>query len=137
MMMATCCGTLAGREVLIERRIQRVGAAFDKAEGPRFLARMATTPLTQNEITAALRELPGWTFERDALAHTFQFGSFREAMSFMVRVGFEAEAADHHPEWTNVYNKVAIRLNTHDAGNKVTAKDVALAKKIAGLSWVR
>lgn len=98
---------------------------------------MASTPLTQNEIAAALRELPGWTFERDALAHTFRFGSFREAMSFMVRVGFEAEAADHHPEWTNVYDKVSIRLNTHDAGSKVTAKDVALAKKIAGLSWVR
>lgn len=136
-MMATCCGTLAGREVLIETGIQRSAAAFDKAEGRASVALMATTPLTQNEIAAALRELPGWTFERDALAHTFQFGSFREAMSFMVRVGFEAEAADHHPEWTNVYNRVAIRLNTHDAGNKVTAKDVALAKKIAGLAWVK
>jgi len=136
-MMATCCGTLAGRGVLIEGVIQRPARAFDKAEGRASVARMATTPLTPNEITAALRELPGWTCERDALAHTFQFGSFREAMSFMVRVGFEAEAADHHPEWTNVYNRVAIRLNTHDAGNKVTAKDVALAKKIAGLSWVK
>ncbi|MBX3738158.1 MAG: 4a-hydroxytetrahydrobiopterin dehydratase [Candidatus Didemnitutus sp.] len=98
---------------------------------------MATTPLTQNEIDAALRELPGWTCERDALARTFQFGNFREAMSFMVRVGFEAEAADHHPEWTNVYHRVAIRLNTHDAGNKITAKDVALAKKIAGIAGVK
>ncbi len=121
----------------MERAIQRAGRAFDKAEARRLRGGMASTPLTPDEIAAALRELPGWSFERDALARTFQFGSFREAMSFMVRVGFEAEAADHHPEWTNVYNRVAIRLNTHDAGNKVTAKDVALAKKIAGLSWVK
>lgn len=98
---------------------------------------MATAPLTPNEITTALAELPGWKYERDALEHTFQFGSFKEAMSFMVRVAFEAEAADHHPDWSNVYNKVIVRLNTHDAGNKVTAKDVALAKKISALSWVR
>ena len=123
--------------MVIERAIERSAPAFDKAEARRFLARMASTPLTHDDITAALREVPGWTLERDALSHTFQFGSFREAMSFMVRVGFEAEAADHHPEWTNVYNQVSIRLNTHDAGNKVTAKDVVLAKKIAGLSWVK
>jgi 4a-hydroxytetrahydrobiopterin dehydratase len=121
----------------MERAIQRAARAFDKAEARRFRGRMASTPLTPEQITAALRELPGWSHERDALSHTFQFGSFREAMSFMVRVGFEAEAADHHPEWTNVYNKVSIRLNTHDAGSKVTAKDVALAKQIAGLSWVK
>lgn len=98
---------------------------------------MATTPLTQDEITAALRELPHWKHERDALTHTFEFGSFKEAMSFMVRVGFEAESLDHHPEWTNVYNKVFVRLTTHDAGNKVSDKDVKLAKRIAVLSWVK
>jgi 4a-hydroxytetrahydrobiopterin dehydratase len=54
----------------------------------------------------------------------------------MVRVGFEAEAMNHHPDWTNVYNRVAIRLNTHDAGGKVTAKDVTLAQKIESLAWV-
>ncbi len=96
---------------------------------------MATQPLTPAEITAALPALPGWKFERDALAKEFKFGSFKEALSFMVRVGFEAEAMDHHPDWTNVYNRVAIRLNTHDAGGKVTAKDVALANKIQALSW--
>src|SRR3954464_9037822 len=95
-----------------------------------------STPLTSVEIQAALGALPGWSFERDALARTFKFSSFREALSFMVRVGFEAEAMDHHPEWTNVYNKVAIRLNTHDAGGKVTSKDVDLAKKIEALAWV-
>ncbi len=97
---------------------------------------MATPPLTTAEITETLRALPGWKLERDALAKEFKFGGFREALSFMVRVGFEAEAMDHHPEWTNVYNRVAVRLNTHDAGGKVTAKDVNLARKIQGLSWV-
>ena len=95
-----------------------------------------TKPLAPVEITAALVKLPGWTFERDALAKTFKFGGFREALSFMVRVGFEAEAMDHHPDWTNVYNRVVVRLNTHDAGGKVTAKDVELAGKIQALSWV-
>lgn len=93
-------------------------------------------PLATAEITTALAGLPGWTLVGDALAKEFKFGSFREAMSFMVRVSYEAEAADHHPAWTNVYNRVAIRLNTHDAGDKVTAKDVALAKKIQAISWV-
>ena len=95
---------------------------------------MASQTLTPAEITAALPALPGWAWERDALAKEFRFGTFKEALAFMVRVGFEAEAMDHHPDWTNVYNRVAIRLNTHDAGGKVTAKDVELAKKIQALS---
>ena len=53
-----------------------------------------------------------------------------------MRVAFEAEALNHHPEWTNVYNRVAIRLNTHDAGGKVTRKDVELAQRIQKISWV-
>ncbi len=93
-------------------------------------------PLPPAKINDALRTLPGWAKKGDALTKTFKFGSFREAMSFMVRVGFEAEAMDHHPEWTNVYNRVVIRLNTHDAGGKVTAKDIELAKKIQAISWV-
>ncbi len=100
------------------------------------LVAMASTPLTSAEITTALAALPGWTFESDALAKSFKFGSFKEAFSFMTRTAFEAEAMDHHPDWTNVYNRVVIRLNTHDAGGKVTAKDVALAKKIQAISWV-
>ena len=97
---------------------------------------MAIPHLTATKIKEALRALPDWKFQRNALAKEFKFGSFREAMSFMVRVGFEAEAMNHHPEWTNLYNRVAIRLNTHDAGGKVTLKDVDLARKIQGLSWV-
>ena len=95
-----------------------------------------SSPLNKAKIQAALTALPGWSFKRDALAKTFAFGSFREAMSFMVRASFEAEAMNHHPEWTNVYNRVAVRLNTHDAGGKVTEKDVTLAHKIQEISWV-
>jgi 4a-hydroxytetrahydrobiopterin dehydratase len=97
---------------------------------------MATQPVSKAKITAALESLPAWKFNRDALVKTFIFADFREAMSFMMRVGFEAEAMNHHPEWTNVYNRVSIRLNTHDAKGKVAAKDLELAKKIQSLSWV-
>lgn len=92
--------------------------------------------LSTDEITEACRKLAGWSFEREALTKTFKFGSFREALSFMVRVGFEAEELNHHPEWTNVYNKIVVRLNTHDAGDKVTEKDVELATRMQGISWV-
>lgn len=97
---------------------------------------MPNRPLTQSEIASSLGGLPGWTLDRDALAKEFKFGSFREAMSFMVRGAFEAETMDHHPDWTNVYNRVAVRLNTHDAGGKVTAKDVELAERLQKISWV-
>jgi 4a-hydroxytetrahydrobiopterin dehydratase len=95
-----------------------------------------TKPLTPDEITRACAKLPGWASERDALTKTFQFTSFREAISFMHRVAFEAEELNHHPEWTNVYNRVVVRLNTHDAGGKVTANDVELATRMQKISWV-
>lgn len=95
---------------------------------------MKSPPLTLSEIEHALTHLPGWTWDRDALAKTLVFGGFREAMGFMLRAGFEADALDHHPEWTNVYNKVSIRLTTHEAGDKVTAKDVALAGRIRDIA---
>jgi 4a-hydroxytetrahydrobiopterin dehydratase len=74
--------------------------------------------------------------EGEALTKSFKFASFREAFSFMTRVAFEAEAMDHHPDWTNVYNRVTVRLSTHDAGGRVTAKDLELARKIQQISWV-
>jgi 4a-hydroxytetrahydrobiopterin dehydratase len=89
-----------------------------------------STPLTVGEITEALAQLPGWKREGDVLMKTYRFTSFREAMSFMVRVAFEAEELDHHPDWTNVYSRVEVRLSTHDAGGKVTAKDLELAKRM-------
>ncbi len=95
-----------------------------------------STPLTTGEIEAALGELQGWARDGEVLAKTYEFKSFREAFGFMTRVAFEAEAMNHHPDWTNVYNRVAVRLNTHDAGGRVTAKDVELAKRMERISWV-
>lgn len=95
---------------------------------------MSDSPLTDTEITAALHALPGWTRESDQLCKIFTFGDFKAAMAFMVRVGFEAEARDHHPDWSNVYNRVEIRLNTHSADGKITAKDTDLAKAIEGVA---
>jgi 4a-hydroxytetrahydrobiopterin dehydratase len=94
------------------------------------------TPLASAKIKAALRSLPGWTHKGDLLVKTFSFGDFREAFSFMTRVAFEAEALDHHPDWTNVYQRVTVRLTTHSAGDKVTTGDVELARRIQRISWV-
>ena len=90
-------------------------------------------PLSKEEIEKALGDLMGWSFESDQLKKSFEFEDFREAVSFIVRVAFEAEEMNHHPEMKNVYSKVEIALNTHDAGGKVTQKDVELAKRIDGL----
>ncbi len=74
-----------------------------------------------------------WTEENNALYKKFEFKNFSEAFAFMTRVAIEAEKADHHPRWTNVWNTVEIWLNTHSAGNIVTEKDQKLAKKIDAL----
>lgn len=87
-------------------------------------------------MQAALSGLKGWAIDGDVLAKTYTFKTFREAISFMGRVAFEAEELNHHPDWSNSYNKVAVRLSTHDAGGKVTAKDVELAKRFEQVSWV-
>lgn len=71
-----------------------------------------------------------WIEENDQLVGTFEFKDFVEAFAFMTKVALMAEKMDHHPEWTNVYNKVEIRLSTHDAGNVVTAVDRELASMI-------
>ncbi|HRK63967.1 MAG TPA: 4a-hydroxytetrahydrobiopterin dehydratase [Terricaulis sp.] len=77
---------------------------------------------------AAIARLDGWRAVegRDAIEREFRFRDFNAAFGFMSRVALYAEKHDHHPEWTNVYNRVAITLSTHDAGG-VTDKDVALA----------
>lgn len=71
-----------------------------------------------------------WKEENNALYKKFEFRNFSEAFAFMTRVAIAAEKADHHPLWTNVYNKVEIWLNTHDAGDIITEKDRKLAKVI-------
>ena len=74
-----------------------------------------------------------WREENNQLVKEFLFKDFSEAFSFMTRVAIEAEKAGHHPEWFNVYNRVEIRLSTHDAGNIVTEMDLNLAKRIDAL----
>ena len=80
---------------------------------------------------AALAGLAGWSEHeaRDAIVKGFKFGDFSEAFAFMTRVALAAEQADHHPEWSNVWNKVEVLLTTHSAGG-VTQKDVDLAKRM-------
>ena len=75
-----------------------------------------------------------WEEQNNSLYRKFQFKNFSEAFAFMTRVALEAEKADHHPKWTNVYNSVEVWLSTHDAGDIVTSKDHALAKKIDELA---
>lgn len=98
------------------------------------MSRTQPAPLTHLEMEKALAGLPGWTCEDDTLAKAFVFPSFRDALAWMVRAGFEAEALDHHPDWTNVYRTVRIRLNTHSAGGRVTALDVELATRLERLA---
>lgn len=74
-----------------------------------------------------------WIQEKNSLYRKIEFKNFSEAIAFMVRAALEAEKMNHHPLWTNVYNKVEIWLSTHDAGDIVTEKDVQLAKKINAL----
>lgn len=91
---------------------------------------MAAT-LSDEERQDALADLGGWQAEPAGrtIRRSFAFADFNEAFAFMTRVALAAEQADHHPEWSNVWNRVDIRLTTHDAGG-LTAKDVALAKRI-------
>jgi len=74
-----------------------------------------------------------WQEKDNSLYKKFEFKDFSEAFGFMTRVAIEAEKMDHHPLWTNVYNKVEIWLSTHSAGDIVTDKDKKLAEKIDGL----
>lgn len=95
-----------------------------------------TEPMNTDDLTTALAELPGWSHEGHALKKTFRFGSFPEAISFITRVAFAAEARNHHPELHNIYSTVDVTLTTHDAGDRVTTHDVALARDIERINWV-
>jgi 4a-hydroxytetrahydrobiopterin dehydratase len=75
-----------------------------------------------------------WKQVKDALVAELEFKNFVDAFAFMTDVAGLAEKHDHHPEWNNVYNRVTIRLTTHDAGNKVTDKDRKLAEAIEALA---
>lgn len=91
--------------------------------------------LSESERADALAGLSGWTFDagRNGIAKSFAFADFSEAFAFMTRLALAAEKADHHPEWSNVWNKVDILLSTHSDGG-VTAKDIALAARIDAIA---
>ena len=74
-----------------------------------------------------------WMTKNDALVAELEFANFVDAFAFMTDVAALAEAHNHHPEWSNVYNRVTIRLTTHDAGNTITEKDRNLAAAISAL----
>ena len=87
---------------------------------------------------SALTTLPGkWVLAADqkSIHQTFIFKTFAEAFSFMAHVALLAEKADHHPDWSNSFNRVHITLSTHSAGG-VTEKDIALAKAISAFVWL-
>ncbi|MEO7993079.1 MAG: 4a-hydroxytetrahydrobiopterin dehydratase [bacterium] len=96
---------------------------------------MPTTPppLTDAELADALPTLEGWVHRDHMLQRSFTFKDFREAFAFMTQVALWAEKLDHHPNWSNVWNKVEIALTTHAAGDRVTSRDVELAQRIGEL----
>ncbi len=89
--------------------------------------------LNDSEIKQKLEELPDWKFVENAIETTFEFETFKDCFSTMTRISFEVEAQNHHPEWFNVYNKLSIRLSTHDVDG-VTEKDFKLAKTIDAIT---
>lgn len=96
---------------------------------------MSTQPLAKERVAEELASLPGWTLDDNQLKKSFEFKDFRAAIGFIVRLAFEAEEMNHHPAVTNVYNRVDIALTTHYAGDRVTEKDVRLARAIEAFSW--
>lgn len=89
--------------------------------------------LSDQDVEAVLPALPGWTLRAGKLHLERKFKDFSEAWAFMSRVALVAEAMNHHPEWSNVWNRVTIDLTTHDAGG-LTQRDVDLARRISALA---
>ena len=81
-------------------------------------------------IEQEIKSLKDWIKHENYIERTIIFSSFSEALAKMVEIGFICEAMQHHPEWTNVYNKLHIKLTTHDVGNSITETDIKLAKAI-------
>ena len=88
--------------------------------------------LSESEINKQLEKLPNWEYLENAIETSLEFATFKDCFSIMTRIAFEVEVQNHHPEWFNVYNKLSIRLSTHDAGG-VTEKDFKLAHTIEGI----
>lgn len=89
--------------------------------------------LNATEKQAALDSLPGWSIQNEKLHRDYQFPDFIHAFGFMATAAIAIEALEHHPEWSNVWNRVSIDLTTHDAGG-LTSKDVLLANKLEAIA---
>ena len=89
--------------------------------------------LSGDEARERLAAVPGWELEGDALVRTFTFANFAKAFGFMAAAAVVAEKLDHHPEWSNVYNRVTVRLSTHDVGG-LSDLDFELAAKMSDLA---
>ncbi|HKG69882.1 MAG TPA: 4a-hydroxytetrahydrobiopterin dehydratase [Segetibacter sp.] len=87
------------------------------------------TKLSLEEINAGLNKLNSWSYKDDYIDKNFVFEDFNEAFGFMSRIALLSEKLQHHPDWSNIYNKVNIRLSTHDAGG-ITELDITMAAKI-------
>ena len=90
---------------------------------------MGAQKLSQAELAVALKGLPGWSVADGKLRRVFEFKDFSAAFAFMTRVALAAEKMDHHPDWSNSWNKVTVELVTHSAGG-LTANDTALAQRM-------
>lgn len=93
-------------------------------------------PLSESDVRSRLGSIPGWELSGDRLRRTFAFADFSEAFAFMTRVALAAEKADHHPDWSNVWNRVSVALWTHDAGG-LTELDLRLAAEMNRLAGAR
>ncbi len=94
---------------------------------------MATQKLASPDIQAALRDLPRWAIENGKLHREYSFADFVHAFGFMSAAALSAEGMNHHPDWSNVYNRVTVDLSTHSAGG-VTALDLELARKLEAIA---
>ena len=95
---------------------------------------MTKQKLSNDAINKALADLPGWELQDGKLHKQYKFETFAQALGWMVSAGVHADKMDHHPEWTNVYNKVTVSLVTHDLDNAISNLDVELAQKMDALS---
>lgn len=87
--------------------------------------------LTESEIQSELKGLKDWSVKGQNIEASFEFRTFRDAISFIVQIAIEAEVMNHHPEFYNSYNKVSFSFCTHDVGNKITDADIGIASKIS------
>ena len=94
---------------------------------------MTRKVLTADELAAALAELPDWSVQDGKLHRQYKFATFAQAMGWMMSAAIEADKLDHHPEWSNVYNRVTVDLVTHSLGHQIGNLDVELARKMEKL----